>query len=379
MREQYYISSTKVSLRERKLRGGKVYDAVFRVLTANGEERQKRLCGFSTKALAKQAHAKFITEKCELVKNNPLKKKAAADEKKATATLNDLYPAYIQSLRNQTKESTLYDEANVLRRQILPCLGDYTPKELTRELLYKWQDELWGKRNPKTGKFYSYRYLTNIRGYLSAFLSWIADRYDAPNNLRNVRKPKRRNASTAMKFWTRSEFDNFLAVVDNPTYRAVFATLFFTGRRKGEVLALSPADVAADAIVFDKTYSRKTIDGAPYKITSTKNERRNKTIICEPLRRELAKYTPQSPFYFGGDNPIHENTIAHAFERYIERAGLPKIRLHDLRHSFVSMCIHLGASVYVVADLIGDTVEQILKTYGHLYEDDKKAIIEKIK
>lgn len=52
--------------------------------------------------------------------------------------------------------------------------------------------------------------------------------------------------------------------------------------------------------------------------------------------------------------------------------------MHDLRHSFVSMCIHLGASVYVVASLIGDTPEQILKTYGHLYESDKANIIAKI-
>ena len=52
--------------------------------------------------------------------------------------------------------------------------------------------------------------------------------------------------------------------------------------------------------------------------------------------------------------------------------------MHDLRHSFVSMCIHLGASVYVVADLIGDTVEQVLKTYGHLYQEDRQSIIDRI-
>lgn len=41
----------------------------------------------------------------------------------------------------------------------------------------------------------------------------------------------------------------------------------------------------------------------------------------------------------------------------------------------MSLCIHLGATVYVVADLIGDTVEQVLKTYGHLYEEDKLKVI----
>ena len=52
--------------------------------------------------------------------------------------------------------------------------------------------------------------------------------------------------------------------------------------------------------------------------------------------------------------------------------------MHDLRHSFVSMLIHLGANFMVVADLIGDTVEQVTKTYGHIYEADKLGIIAKL-
>lgn len=148
--------------------------------------------------------------------------------------------------------------------------------------------------------------------------------------------------------------------------------------KKGEVLALTPENVKSNSIVFSKTYSRKTIDGSPYKITSTKNEKQNSTPICDTLQNILKEYEPQTPFFFGGESPIHENTVSHAFDRYVNKSGVTKIRMHDLRHSFVSMCIHLGASVYVVADLIGDTVEQILKTYGHLYNEDKYEIIKKI-
>ena len=71
-------------------------------------------------------------------------------------------------------------------------------------------------------------------------------------------------------------------------------------------------------------------------------------------------------------------TVARAFQRYCKRADVKIIRIHDLRHSFVSMLIHLGANFMVVADLIGDTVEQVTKTYGHMYETDKRAIINKL-
>ena len=72
---EYYISSTKYSLQERMTRRGKVYDVVFRIVTLDGIEKQKKLSGYANKTLAKQAYTDFVTSKCELVKNNPIKKK----------------------------------------------------------------------------------------------------------------------------------------------------------------------------------------------------------------------------------------------------------------------------------------------------------------
>nr|DAH66700.1 MAG TPA: Integrase [Bacteriophage sp.] len=378
--EHYYISSTKANIQERQTKlNGKVYDIVFRIVTLDGDEKQKRLSGYKTKALAKEAHLEFIQNYCELVKHNPIKKKKAVEQGKDELTVETVAPLYIASMSNQNKDSTIYDRRGNLYNFILPYFKNARIADLTSERLYKWQDDLWRAKNPKTGDYYSYSHLSNIRGTMSTFLAWCEIHYGTVNNLRKVKKPKRRTPKTAMQFWTREEFDKFIAVVDNPTYRAIFYTLFFTGRRKGEVIALNADDVHRDYIVFDKTYTRKTVDKNAYKITTTKNERRAKTIICEPLKAALAAYTPQKPFYFGGNAPIHENTIAHAFDRYIEKSGVKRIRIHDLRHSFVSMCIHLGASIYVVADLIGDTVAQVFKTYGHLYDEDKQEIISRIK
>ena len=208
---------------------------------------------------------------------------------------------------------------------------------------------------------------------------WCESRHGYPCHLKEVTKPKRRVPKTEMQIWSREEFEQFITAVDNPIYHTIFMVLFFTGRRRGEVLALTKEDVKDNYITFNKTYTRKTIDGAPYKITSSKNEKKGVTPICETLKKEIAGYHPQSPFFFGGENPIHENTLSHAFDAYIKKAGVKRIRMHDLRHSFVSMLIHLGANFMVIADLIGDTVEQVTKTYGHIYESDKLDIIAKIK
>lgn len=372
---EYYISSTKYSLQERMTRRGKVYDVVFRIVTLDGQEKQKKLSGYANKTLAKQAYTDFVTSKCELVKNNPIKKK---NPQKEDLLVGDLILEYLFSLSNQNKDSSIYDKRGVFGNYIIPYFGKMPISTLTTDVLYRWQDELWTKKNPRTQKHYAYSYLLKIRNRLAAFLSWVESRYNYPNYLVAVKKPKRRIPKAEMQFWTKEEFDKFIAVVDNPIHHAIFMILFYTGRRKGEVLALSPSDITPDGIIFKKTYTRKTIDGSAYNITSTKNEKVGKTPICTPLKKELENYPFESPFAFGGENPIHENTIAHAFERYIKKAGVKRIRVHDLRHSFVSMLIHLGANLIVVADLIGDTLEQVTKTYAHLYEEDKQNIISRI-
>ena len=76
MKEHFYISSTKYTLQERMTKNrGRVYDVVFRIITLDGTEKQKKLSGYSTKTAAKNAYTEFVTEYCELVKNNPIKKK----------------------------------------------------------------------------------------------------------------------------------------------------------------------------------------------------------------------------------------------------------------------------------------------------------------
>lgn len=375
--EQYYISSTKYNLQDRQTKlNGRVWDVVFYITTMDGVRKQKKLSGFKSKTAAKEAYTDFVTKHCTLTKIAPKKKTEIATQ---IPTVSELVPQYILSLHNQTKESTIYDRQNIFKSTLLPMLGYLKMSELTKERLYQWQDELWSMKSERTGETYGYQYLSSIRSHFGAFLAWAESRYGFPNNLKLVKKPKRRVQKTEMLFWSREEFDQFLDSVDDPRYKMMFTMSFFTGRRKGEIIALSPSDFNTDSILFDKTYTRKTLDGSPYKITTSKNEMVGYTPICPALRKALAAYQGESPFFFGGEKPIHENTLTHAFDSYIKKSGVKRIRYHDLRHSFVSMILHNGANFMVVADLIGDTVEQVIKTYGHLYEIDKIKIVESIK
>lgn len=378
--KEFYISSNKYSLQERQTKRGKVYDVFFRIITIDGVEKQKKLSGYTNKTLAKQAYIDFITEKCELIKNNPIRQQKRIEKGQEILTIRDLVDTYLKSIRNQIKDATIYEKEKIFDLIILPRFADCQLKHLTKQELYNWQDELWSNKNPKTNDYYSYKYLSKIRTYFSAFLTWCSDRNEGfTNHLLSIKKPKRRTPKKEMQFWTREEFEKFIEVVDNQMYKTLFSMLFYTGRRKGEVLSLNPDDINTNGIKFNKSLTRKTLDDATYKITSTKTEKVATTPICNPLKKELQKYVvPKGQFFFGGDAPLTDNTIRRVFNRYCEIANVKQIRLHDLRHSFVSMLIHLGGNLTVVADLIGDTLAQVTKTYAHLYEEDKQKIINKI-
>lgn len=375
MSVEYYISSNNYSLKERQLKSGKVYDVIFRVITLDGKEKQKRLCRYSTKTLAKQAYIEFVTEKCEFVKNNPLKQK---NPQKEEPFVGELIREYMATLGNDNKYTTIYDKNNVFRLFVLPYYETKKPKDLTRQELVGWVDTIWSLKNPRNGEYYSYKQLSKIRGHFNVFLNWLELRYGYKNNLSDVPRKKKRVAKTEMKFWTRDQFEQFIAVVDDPTYHALFTFMFYTGRRKGELFALTPADVKPKSIKINKSLTRKTRSDATFEVTSTKAEKTQDIPVCDIVQKEIASYKGDAPFYFGGDKPLASTTVKRIFDGYCKKAGVEVIRIHDLRHSFVSMLIHLGGNLMVVADLIGDTVEQVMKTYGHLYQEDKLNILSKI-
>jgi len=377
--EKYYIRSTKYSLQERHTDRGKVYDVYFYIVdqvTLN--ERQKKLSGYRTKTLAKQGYADFVTERCELLKDKSIVKKKNPTKDKLI--VEPLIVEYLATLTNQNKASTVYSKKFIYRDFVIPYIGQKSLSSLTAQELYKWQDAVWAMKNPRTGEFYAGKYLTAIRGHLATFLSWAESRYGVKNHMSEVKKPKTRLQKTKIEIWTKEDFEKFIAVVDDPTYKCLFTLAFYTGRRKGELLALSSNDVKKDRINWDKSVTRKTFGDTPYAVTSTKADKSQELPLCKAARTAVEEYShiAGKTFYFGDNRPLAENTLRRAFDDYIQKAEVKRIRFHDLRHSFVSMLIHLGANFTVVADLIGDTVEQVTKTYGHMYESDKQAIIDKL-
>ena len=85
---------------------------------------------------------------------------------------------------------------------------------------------------------------------------------------------------------------------------------------------------------------------------------------------------PSPTFVFGGERPLAQRTTDRYFSDTCEKAGVKKIRIHDLRHSCASLLISRGVSIVAVSRQLGHSnIEQTLNTYSHLMPDDKSKII----
>lgn len=384
--KDYYITSHEFSVQERQTKTkGKVYDVYFRVITVDGQEKQKKLSGYATKTKAKAAYSLWVEDNAEFVTSSPIKKKAPD---KATPTVGDLIREYLAGLSGSVKDSVIYDKQNMYSLFVLPRWEKTPITGLTPDELRAWQNDIAKLKNARTGKVYSWEYMKKIRGQLNVFLNWAEEQYGFTNNLPSVKKVQREKTKRDYQFWTPEEFERFISVVDDPLYRTLFVMAYYTGRRKGELFALSSSDIHEDYIVWDKSLTKKTLGsrerGERFDITSTKESKSQRIPYCDRVRGAIAEYIADFPdtqgarFFFGGDRPLVETTVTYRFNKYIAAAGVEKIRMHDLRHSFASLLLANGENPLIIAELIGDTVEQVLKTYCHIDRQQVLSAVQKL-
>jgi integrase len=181
-----------------------------------------------------------------------------------------------------------------------------------------------------------------------------------------------------IEFWTKSEYDKFISVVDkDDKYYVLFEILFWCGVRIGEALALTLDDIDFDKneIHISKTYyrlKRKDVITAPKTKTSVRVVTAPEFLMSEikAYADRLYKYPTDARLF-----PVVAKAVENVFKRYTEKAGVKKIRIHDLRHSHVSYLINQGVEPLLIKERLGHTDIRItLNTYGHLYPNRQRAL-----
>lgn len=334
----------------------------FRFVEQNGIEVHKRLTGFATKKEAQNGYIDFVN-------TSKLQRPIEEGEKLSFVKLYEEYKAYTKS---RIKESSYYDFCSKSDLHILPYFKNLFVEEITPKILLEWQNKLDG---------FSYRYKFCIRSYLKAILNYADKYYDIPNKLNKVDSFRNVEMRQEMLFWTPEEFNAFIKKVSREEYRAFFYALYYTGARKGEILATTWSDWDLNNGYLNITKSiTKKVFNTPWAITNPKNESSIRKISLPRLLIDIMKQykigRENYKFVFSQDKPLADSNIERVQKEACELAEVKKIRLHDFRHSHASLLISGGASIVAVAKRLGHSnIEQTLNTYAHMMPDEDQILL----
>lgn len=171
-------------------------------------------------------------------------------------------------------------------------------------------------------------------------------------------------------------------VRDKPVSYYAFLTMYWTGIRVGELLALTLADFDADERTITISKSLQRIQGRDV-ITAPKTAK-GKRIITLPdfLVTELLEYT-EGLYGISEKDRLFQVTKSYLEKEMIrgtKLSGVKKIRLHDLRHSHASLLIsRLGAQPGLVAERLGhEKIQTTLQTYSHLYPNQSRDLADQL-
>lgn len=184
-----------------------------------------------------------------------------------------------------------------------------------------------------------------------------------------------------MLFWTKDEYLKFAdAMMDKPLSYYAFEMLYWTGIREGELLALTPDDFDFEKQTVTINKSFQHLNGRDI-ITSPKTEKSNRTIqlpkfLCDEMQDYLKML-----YDVGLDDrmfPVTKSYLHREMERGSKQAGVKRIRIHDIRHSHVSLLIDMGFSATAIADRVGHESIEITYNYAHLFPSKQTEMADKL-
>ena len=281
---------------------------------------------------------------------------------------------YYADMETRLREHTMRTKKYIIELKILPYFGQKRINDIKAADIRNWQNELI-----KQG--YSPTYLKTINNQLSAVFNYAVKYYDLKGNPCAKAGSMGKSKAEEMNFWTKEEFMQFIdSVMDKRQSYMAFMLLYWTGMRLGELLALTPADFNFEThtLRINKSYQRLHREDV---ITPPKTLKSNRTIkmpqfLCDEMQDYLKMlYEPKEDERIF---TISKSYLHHEMNRGSKVSGVKRIRVHDLRHSHVSLLINMGFTVLAIADRMGHESIDITYRYAHLFPSEQTQMAEQL-
>lgn len=330
-----------------------------------GNRKQFERKGFTTKKEAQQAEVEFkLCDKSDYSK----------------MTFYDLWLEYVDYKKLQLKAQSFRSVENRFKNHILPFFKDYKLNKITNSVYLKWQIEI-------EKKGFKHKYNSSLHGAMVNILNYAIRFYGLKDNIATLTGNFKRKTELKknVNFLTIEEFQKFIDCVDDFVYKTFFETLYYTGLRQGEALALNWNDFKNGYLDIEKTISKEMVDNKHIINTPKTNKSIRQVKLDDELiikLKQLKKFYQgfvdfnDNWFIFGGLNPLSPSTIGRKKDKYCKLAEVKKIRIHDFRHSHASLLLSMNIPITVISERLGHSdINMTLNTYSHMIpKDEDKAV-----
>jgi integrase len=272
--------------------------------------------------------------------------------------------------RPRLRAKSFRDYSGLLARYVRPHLGSRSFGELAPAEIQKlYSDLLKRKLSPRT-ICYTHAVLFSA---LRQAVRWKLLLANPAEDVHLPRQPRRR-----FTVFDVSQAKQFIAAISGHEYEALFALALTTGMRPSEYLALTwtDFDLERGTVSVSKTLERRR---GGWCFEDTKRERSRRMIklqnwVLALLRKLGERSKPVEPkpedlvFMSNSGGPVHESKfVGRHFKPLLRLAGLPNIRLYDLRHTAATLALSAGVSPKVVSEQLGHaSVAFTLEVYSHV-------------
>jgi integrase len=262
-------------------------------------------------------------------------------------TLAEFCDTYLAHARRTIRSAS--DSEQRLRLHVLPVLGTRRLDEVRKGEIQRLHSELVDRMAPASAN--------RVLATLKALLSYAVDMEVIERSpAQGVRAHKENNAR--QRSLAGEELQRYLLAVaeePNPHLRGFLLLLLATGMRRGEALTAKweHVDITNRTLLLPQTKAGKS-----------------RTILLNDQALSIVLGLPRvaaNPYLFPGHKPgthLREPKFCH--ERACQRAGIGNLRIHDLRHSFASLAVSNGATLYTVQALLGHSSPTMSQRYAHL-------------
>ncbi|MBQ9624573.1 MAG: site-specific integrase [Clostridia bacterium] len=310
-------------------------------------------------------------------------------------TVKQLYDEYIEAKQYETRLSSLGKTKSILRNHVLNAIPEHYVNKLTTQDLQKWKLGIEEK---------SFALITrqNIYGEFRAMLNFAVRMEYIPKNpllkVGNFRGTL--EIKKEQQFYTPEEFNAFILVArecaeeyekeKNNLYEwnfyMFFNLAFYAGLRKGEIHSLQWNDIDGKYINVRRSTSQKLGIGRDEE-TATKNRSSMRRLqMPEPLIRALEEHKERQKklgLYdgnrkiLGDERCLRDSTLDKRNRQYAKATGVKRIRVHDFRHTHVTLLANMGVNIQEIARRLGHSdVRTTWGTYAHLYPQEEQHAID---